>query len=81
MASTDALPATRHLFFTLEDADAQGLSAAELGKLLTDSAPFLARCLASYLPPSPASKAAVDSGSVTYAGQGLPQPPLHAHSM
>jgi|AntAceMinimDraft_5_1070358.scaffolds.fasta_scaffold09651_2 nuclear pore complex protein Nup188 len=65
------LPELRYLFFALEDAAAQGLSPATLHTKLDDSADFLSRCLSSYLPPSAASRAAVESGSVRYGSVTL----------
>jgi nuclear pore complex protein Nup188 len=69
--SMSVLPAARYLFFALEDAASQGVSPAELQKLLDDSADFLSKCLGSYLPPSAASRASVESGSVSYGGKTL----------
>jgi len=74
MASSSAamLPATEELYASLEDAaHGVGVSSADLEEDLEASSDFLSGCLGSYRPPSAASKAAVESGSVSYGGHTL----------
>ena len=65
-------PHVLHLYHEINAAAAHDLSPADLDAKLEEASEFLAGCLASYKPPSSASKAEVESGSISdYDGKTL----------
>ena len=71
-SGSKVLPSYREVFSVLEGLGSLATSPEEVEKLLGDCSDFLKGCLDSFKPPSSASKAAVESGTVSgYGDQPL----------
>ena len=67
-SGSKVLPSYREVFSVLEGLGSLATSPVEVEKLLGDCSDFLKGCLDSFKPPSSASKAAVESGTVSGYG-------------